>query len=119
MTLLGSRPTKCSSPVVLYGSPRFAAVMADVAVSSATRQVAAEHQLECSAPYRAVHPGDDRCREVPNIQAGLEAVRRDLPGRRDDRLRMALVHPLDDEPEQVPHVTTTLGHPILGAGQEC
>ena len=36
MTLPGSRPTKCSSPVVLYGSPRFAAVMANVAVSSAT-----------------------------------------------------------------------------------
>ena len=75
-----------------------------------------------------------------NIQAGPETVRRDLPGRRDDRLRLALVHTLDDEPEQMPHVTTALGragclvvpvlarfehgnhlvdHPILGAGQDC
>ena len=75
-----------------------------------------------------------------NIQAGPEAVGRHLPGRRDDRLRMAIVHALDDEPEQMPHVTATLcragclfvprparfehgyrlvDHPILGAGQEC
>jgi hypothetical protein len=106
MTLLGSRPTKCSSPLVLYGSPRF---------------------VECP-------PG------LSNIQAGPEAVGRGLPGRRDDRLRLALVHALDDEPEQMPYVTTALGragclvvpvlarfehgnhlvdHPILGAGQDC
>ena len=75
-----------------------------------------------------------------NIQAGPEAVGRHLPGRRDDRLRMAIVYALDDEPEQMPHVTTTLcragclvvprparfehgyrlvDHSILGAGQEC
>ena len=75
-----------------------------------------------------------------NIQAGPETVRRDLPGRRDDRLCLALVHALDDEPEQMPYVTTALGragclvvpvlarfehgnhlvdHPILGAGQDC
>src|SRR5208337_184765 len=36
-----------------------------------------------------------------DVQAGPEAVRRDLPGRRNDRFRMALVHALDDEPEQV------------------
>ena len=79
-------------------------------------------------------------RGLGNIQAGPDAVGRDLPGRRDDRLRMAIVHALDHEPEQMPHVTTTLGragclvvpqlarfehgyrlvdHPILGAGQEC
>ena len=78
-----------------------------------------------------------RSRQYP---AGPEAVGRHLPGRRDDRLRMAIVHALDDEPEQMPHVTATLcragclfvprparfedgyrlgDHPILGAGQEC
>ena len=39
MTLPGSRPAKCRRPVVLYGSPRLAAVMANVAVSSATTRL--------------------------------------------------------------------------------
>ena len=75
-----------------------------------------------------------------NVQASPETVRRHLPGRRDDRLRTALVHTLDDEPEQVPNETTALrragrlvvprlarfergnspvDHPVLGAGQDC
>ena len=75
-----------------------------------------------------------------NVQAGPETVRRDLPGRRDDRLGMALAHAPDDETEQLPHVTTALlragcllipglarfergnrlvDHPVLGAGQDC
>ena len=33
--------------------------MANEAVSSATAEVAAEHQVHRSAPYRAVHHGDD------------------------------------------------------------
>ncbi len=74
-----------------------------------------------------------------NVQAGLVTVRRDLPGPGDDRPRIALVHALDDESEQMPHVTTALcrigclvipvlarfehgnrfvDHPILGAGQD-
>ena len=74
-----------------------------------------------------------------DVQAGLETIRRDLPGRRDDRLRTALAHALDDKPEQLPHVTTALRrpgrlviprlarlehgnrlvhHPIPGAGQD-
>ena len=55
MRFMGSLPTKCSSPVVLYGSPRFAAVMANDAVSSAvirsqlsTRSSAPPHTVPCT-----------------------------------------------------------------------
>ena len=75
-----------------------------------------------------------------NVQAGPVTVHRDLPGPGDDRPCIALAHALDDESEQMPHVTTALcgigclvipvlarlehgnrfvDHPILGAGQDC
>lgn len=74
------------------------------------------------------------------VGAGHEAVRRDLLGRRDDGLGVALVRALDDEPEQMPHVAAALlragclvvrliaslergsrfvDYPVLGAGKDC
>src|SRR6266702_1983424 len=50
MRLTGSRPRKCSSPVMLYGNPRFAGVMANDAVGHLGR--------DSVAPMPAVK-GDD------------------------------------------------------------
>src|ERR1019366_7982102 len=52
MRLMGSRPRKWSNPVVLYGSPRFAGVMANVAVSSATTR--SQLSTRSSAPPQTV-----------------------------------------------------------------
>ena len=52
MTLMGSRPRKCSSPVMLYGSPRLAGVMAKEAVSSATAR--SQLRTKLSAPPQTV-----------------------------------------------------------------
>jgi len=51
-----------------------------------------------------------------NIETGHETVRRDLLRRRHHRLGAALAHTLDDEPEQIPDVTTALpraGCPVV------
>ncbi len=53
------------------------------------------HSVECSL-------------DLGDVEARLEAVRRDLPGLRDDRLGAVLVHALDDQLEQIPHVATAL-----------
>ena len=78
--------------------------------------------------------------DLGDVEARLEAVRRDLLGRRDDRLGTALVHAMDDQLEQIPHVATVLlradcvvvclmaslergssflDYSILGIGQNC
>jgi hypothetical protein len=78
--------------------------------------------------------------DLGDAETRLEAVRRDLLGRRDDRLGTALVHALDDQLEQIPHVATALlradcvvvrlmaslergssflDYSILGGGQGC
>ncbi len=67
-------------------------------VGEAADYVAPEHLLqnvECSL-------------DLGDAEARLEAVRRDLPGRRDDRLGPAFVHALDDQLEQTPHIATVL-----------
>ena len=50
----------------------------------------------------------ERPLDLGDVEARLEAVRRDLPGRRDDRLGAALAHAPDDQLEQIPHVATVL-----------
>lgn len=54
--------------------------------------------------------------DLGNIETGHETVRRDLLRRRHHRLGAALAHTLDDEPEQIPDVTTALpgaGCPVV------
>jgi hypothetical protein len=77
--------------------------------------------------------------DLADVEAGREAVRRQLVRRRDDRLDIAAANALDDELEQIPQVPTThlragglvarmasieLGNgfvddSILGAGEDC
>jgi hypothetical protein len=82
--------------------------------------------------------GVERSLDLGDVDAGAEAVRRDLLRWRDDRLGAALVHAPQDEPEQLPQVATALlragcigqrsiasvkrgkrlvDHPVLRAGQ--
>ncbi len=77
--------------------------------------------------------------DLGNIESGHETVRGDLLRRRHHRLGAALAHTLDDEPEQIPDVTTALpragcpvvclivslergdrfvDYPLLGAGED-
>ena len=55
--------------------------------------------------------------DVGQVDAGPEAVRRELLGRRDDRIGAALVQALPDQLQKILHVATALrraGHATAG-----